>query len=295
MRVRRLTWSTLLSASALMMPLSAGAVEFTCWDPGGVGSANAAAEYWTPERIAAAIPEREMIGTLPTDGFPSDGEGILVGDAERAPIGEAPYKFGGQLLYTRGGDDYTASAQFVADANIVIGAAHSLWKGGMAASNIRFYQGYSNGGGTLYHVDRAAVLLRWTEVADNDPSLARSQFDYSVMRTTVASAVGKYELGIDGAHVDENVTVTGYPARLDDGEYMYRETARIVVQAGTSYDARPHPMYGGGASGGAWFVTANNVHKAVSVVSSGAPDGVFGPSFSADTADLIAIVKNGCP
>ncbi|MNL79662.1 hypothetical protein D3C87_2063140 [compost metagenome] len=67
------------------------------------------------------------------------------------------------------------------------------------------------------------------------------------------------------------------------------------MQAGTAYDAGPHPMYGGGASGGAWFVTANNVHKAVSVVSSGAPDGVYGPSFTQDTADLIAIVKNGCP
>ncbi len=295
MRVTRLTWSMLLSASTLMMPLSAWAVEFTCWDPGGVASTNAAADYWTAERIAAAIPDGETIRTLPTDGFSRGREDILPSDAERAPIGEAPYKFGGQLLYTRGGNDYTASAQFVADANIVVGAAHSLWKGGMAASNIRFYQGYSNGGGTLYRIDKAAVLLRWTEVADNNPSLARSQFDYSVMRTTVASAVGKYELGIDGAHVDDNVTITGYPARLDGGEYMYRETARITVQAGTAYDARPHPMYGGGASGGAWFVTADNLHKAVSVVSSGAPDGVYGPSFTQDTADLIAIVKNGCP
>jgi hypothetical protein len=285
----------LLSASALMTPLSAGAVDFTCWSPGGAVLATAVAEYWTPERIAAATPDGEAIRTPPTGGFSPQREDILVSDAERAPINEAPYKFGGQLLYTRGGHDYTASAQFVADANIVMGAAHSLWKGGMAASNIRFYQEYSNGGGTLYLMDKAAVLSRWTEVADNDPSLARSQFDYSVMRTTAASAVGKYELGIDGAHVDDNVTITGYPGRLDGGEYMYRETARITVQAGTAYDARPHPMYGGGASGGAWFVTADNVHKAVSVVSSGAPDGVYGPSFTQDTADLIAIVKNGCP
>lgn len=295
MRVTRWTWSALLSASALMMPLSAGAVDFTCWNPAGAGLASAREEYWTPERIAAAIPDGEMLPILPTDGFRSDREGNLVGDAEQAPIGEAPYKYGGQLVYTRGGQDYTASAQFVADANIVIGAAHSLWKGGLAASNIRFYQGYSGGGGTLYRMDRAAVLLRWTEIADNPPSLAKSQFDYSVMRTTVASAVGKYELAIDGARVDDDVTVTGYPARLGGGEYMYRETARITVQAGTAYDARPHPMYGGGASGGAWFVTADNVHKAVSVVSSGAPDRVYGPSFTQDTADLIAIVKNGCP
>ncbi|CAN7245682.1 hypothetical protein [Neorhizobium sp. LjRoot104] len=295
MRMRRWTWAALVSASAMMMPLGAGAVEFTCWNPGGADLVAGAAEYWTPERIANAIPDGEMLQTPPTAWSRSDREDGLVGDAERAPIGEAPYKYGGKLVYTRGGHDYSASAQFVADANIVIGAAHSLWKGGLAASNIRFYQGYSNGGGTLYHMDRAAVLLRWTEIADNPPSLASSQFDYSVMRTTAASAVGKYELAIDGAHVDDDVTITGYPGRLEGGNYMYRETARITVQAGTAYDARPHPMYGGGASGGAWFVTADNVHKAVSVVSNGAPDHVYGPSFTQDTADLIAIVKNGCP
>lgn len=294
MRMRRWTWSMLLSASALMMPFSAGAVEFTCWNPGGAGLVAGAAEYWTPERIANAIPFGE---TIPPGegGFPGQLRNLKDSEAERAPIDEVPYKFGGKLLFTLGGIGYQASAQFVADDRIVMGAAHSAWGNGNQATNIRFYQGYAGGGGTLYHIDRVAVLLRWTEVAGNPPSLARSQFDYSVMRTTAASAVGKYELGIAGAGVGEDVTITGYPSRLDGGAYMYRETARIAAQAGTAYDARPHPMYGGGASGGAWFVTADNVHKAVSVVSSGAPDGVYGPSFTQDTADLVTIVKNGCP
>lgn len=294
MRVTRLTWSMLLSASALMTPLSAGAVDFTCWSPGGAMLAGAAGGYWTAERIANAIPFGETIGRG-EGGLSEQRRGLKDTEAERAPINEAPYKFGGKLLFTLGGIDYEASAQFVGDDRIVMGAAHSAWGNGNQATNIRFYQGYADGGGTLYQIDRVAVLLRWTEVSGNPPSMARSQFDYSVMRTTQASAVGKYELGIAGAGAGDDVTVTGYPGRLDGGEYMYRETARIAVQAGTAYDAGPHPMYGGGASGGAWFVTANNVHKAVSVVSSGAPDGVYGPSFTQDTADLIAIVKNGCP
>src|SRR5690606_660164 len=126
---------------------------------------------------------------------------------------------------------------FVADDKIVIGAAHSLWKGGNAATNIRFVQGYHGGGGTSYDIDLAAVLTEWTRVADNDPSLSRSQYDYSVMRTTEASAVGRYDLGSAG--VDDAVTVTGYPGRLDGGEYMYREVATILVKAGNAFDARP--------------------------------------------------------
>lgn len=292
MDMRKMTVTTLLSLTALTMPFGAEAVEFTCWNPSGARSLAEVRDYWTPERIAAAAPDGETAvpdrGVLPEKLKELD-------DTERAPIGDAPYKFGGKLFYTRDGNDYSASAQFVAENNIVIGAAHSLWKGGSQATNIAFHQGYANGGGTVYAIDRAAVLLRWTEVADNPPSLARSQYDYSVMRTMANSAVGKYDLGIDAAHVDDDVTVTGYPGRLEGGAYMYRETARITVQAGTAFDARPHPMYGGGASGGAWFVSDGAAFKAVSVVSSGAADGVYGPSFTQDTADLIATVKNGCP
>ncbi|MFB9951175.1 hypothetical protein ACFFP0_20200 [Rhizobium puerariae] len=292
MDIRSVTVSTLLSLTALTMPFGAEAVEFTCWDPGGAASVNALNRYWTPERIANAIPEGETVepdrGPLPQDLKRLD-------ETERAPIDEAPYKFGGKLLYTRGGDDYKASAQFVKENNIIIGAAHSLWKSGSQAVNVTFQQGYANGGGTLFAIDRAAVLLRWTEISDDPPSLAKSQYDYSVMRTTAASAVGKYELGIDAAQVGEDVTVAGYPVRLEGGEYMYRETARIMAQAGTAYDARPHPMYGGGASGGAWFVSENAIHKAVSVVSAGSPDGVYGPSFTQATAELVETVKNGCP
>ena len=74
---------------------------------------------------------------------------------------------------------------------------------------------------------------------------------------------------------------------------MYEETATINVKANNALNAVPHPMYGGGASGGAWFLSADNT-KAVAVVSGGAPDHVFGAGFTDQTAAMIGYVKNGC-
>ncbi|BCH60085.1 hypothetical protein GOZ78_11035 [Agrobacterium vitis] len=275
--------------TAMPAPLLAND-KVTCWGLNTKELAVAPADYWTEERMHKAISE-------PLE-LPSDQKGSgsaspqALGDAERAPINEAPYKFGGKLFYTRGGKDYKASAQFVAQDNIVIGAAHSLWYGGKEATNIRFMQGYNGGGGTRYDIDQAAVLTEWTKVAGEDPSAKKSQYDYSVMRTKTASAVGRYDLGT--AKVNAAVTITGYPGRLEDGNYMYREGATILAQAGTSFEARPHPMSGGGASGGAWFIGDSGSFKAVSVVASGTSDYVRGPVFTDDTTDMIAYVKGGC-
>lgn len=262
--------------------------DFTCWAPASNVLAQVGPDYWTEERLRNAIPE--------TPGVPADGPHLggtyKLGDAERAPIDTAPYKFGGKLFYTRDGKDYKASAQFVAANNIVIGAAHSLWKDGKAATNIRLVQGYSNGGGTSYEIDLAAVLTAWTAVADNPPSLSRSQYDYSVMRTTEPTTVGRYDLGAVG--LDAPVTVTGYPGRMEGGEYMYREEGTIVLKAGDAYQSMPHPMYGGGASGGAWFVGDSEPYKAVSVVSSGSEDLVYGPAFTQKTQEMIDYVSGGC-
>lgn len=280
-----------LTAGVALGPVAALANDsVTCWAPNSKLLATDVSDYWTQERMDNSVVEPEQ---APGDMMSFELQAPpALGAAERAPIADAPYKFGGKLFYTRGGVDYNASAQFVADDNILIGAAHSLWKGTDAATRIRFVQGYSNGGGTTYDIDMAAVLTEWTRISTQEPSMGKSQFDYSVMRTTKPSAVGRYDLGETG--VDAEVTITGYPGRLEGGAYMYRETARILVKAGNSYDARPHPMFGGGASGGAWFIGSSEPYKAVSVVSAGDADGVYGPAFTKDTADMVAYVKGGC-
>jgi hypothetical protein len=285
-----------IAALAVVMPtLTTASVaetaDYTCWNPSGTQMTAAPADYWTAERLADAVPDGESLP--PGNGHASPQlKGLLGAEADRAPIDQAPYKYGGKLFFTRGGIDYSASAQFVADDNIVLAAGHSMWKNG-SASNIRFYPGYAGAPVPFHTIDKAAVLTAWLPVAEDPPSLGRSQYDYSMLRTTTPSTVGKYQLGINTANLDDDVTITGYPGRLEGGEYMYRETARIFVKAGDAFDAQPHPMYGGGASGGAWFLPTDTT-KVVSVVSGGAPDHVYGASFTDVTTAMVAYVKGGC-
>jgi V8-like Glu-specific endopeptidase len=290
MRDMAMKAALIVSASWMTVPADANADDtFTCWAP-TTAQLIFATDYWTPDRMKRARPDGETIerATSPK----SKNDQLTSGDAERAPVDQAPYKYGGKLFYTRGGDDYEASAQFFVEDNILIGAAHSLWKDGNQATNIAFFQGYSGGGGTRYDIDKAAVLTHWTEIAGSPVSLGKSQFDYAAMRTTKPSAVGKYLAG--SAAVDDTATITGYPGRLEQGAYMYEEEARIVVSVGSAFEAQPHPMYGGGASGGAWFVAAKDAGKAVAVVSAGDDEGVYGASFTDVTTAMVAYVKGGC-
>ncbi|TPP10596.1 hypothetical protein [Rhizobium glycinendophyticum] len=168
--------STALLTGQLIAPVTLMANDdFTYWAVSDDILQAATLDYWTQERRQKAIAAQTNVST----GRASLGIGrrSMLNDAETAPIGEAPYKFGGKLFYTRDGIDYEASAQFAAADNIVIGAAHGLWMDNKVASNILFVQGYDNGGGVDYPIDVAAVLTEWTRVASNPPSLQVDQYD----------------------------------------------------------------------------------------------------------------------
>lgn len=284
---------TVFSMAALLAGIvcaqsgEAADARFTCWSP-GAKTLMATANYWTPARMAAAKPDgHDMPDPVQKD------KTKLLGDAERAPVTTAPYSYGGKLFFTRGGSDFAASAQFVEDQSIIMGAAHSLWRPGAQATNITFVLGYDNGGGTSFSVDQAAVLTQWTTVAGDPPTASNAQYDYSIMRVTSQTSEGAfYTLG--GALLGNNVTVTGYPGRLEGGKYMYNEPGKIEVIVGKSYESQPHPMYGGGASGGAWFTGSAAPYTIVSVVSNGNAYSVLGAEFTKDTADMVTYVKGGC-
>jgi V8-like Glu-specific endopeptidase len=282
----------LLSAAAVAIPhMAAAEVPLTCWIPAQEGLSASILAYWTPERMVKARPDDSILDA--PEFFGAERKKLKEGEPDRAPIKEAPYKFGGMLFYTRNDIDYGASAQFVADDNIVIGAAHSIWKNGKMAKNIVFTQGYSAGGGEAYEVDLAAVLQHWTVISENPVSPEKSQFDYSVMRTKEPSKVGKYALVVSGAKPGEEVTATGYPDTKEEGEYMYRETEKVYARDGDTNEVRPFLMSGDGASGGAWFLKQDQ-SKAVGVLSVSSMERAYGPSFTDDTVEMVQKVKTGC-
>jgi hypothetical protein len=271
---------------AIALPAHGADDRFLCWEPNTALMA-ADIEYWTPERRAAAV--NEVFGLVnPPDRAAADAP--MVAPA-RADVAVAPFSYGGKLFYTRGGQDFQASAQFVAMDNTVLAAAHSMYKGGNQATNITFYRAYDGGGGTQFEIDNAAVLAAWPDVADDPPSPQRSAFDYAVLKTRTDSAVGKFALGKDAAFTD--VTLIGYPAALDNGARMYRQPSQRIATIGDAFQAAPNQLTQG-ASGGAWFTGDAAPFTAVSSISSGGGGNVYGPVFKDLTEDLFAYVAGGC-
>jgi hypothetical protein len=129
MNIRRIAALVAVAIPALMNSSVAKTADYTCWNPSGTQMTAAPADYWTAERLANAVPDGESLPPETGNVIPQL-KGLVGAVAERAPVDQAPYKYGGKLFFTRGGIDYSASAQFVADDNIVLAAGHSMWKNG---------------------------------------------------------------------------------------------------------------------------------------------------------------------
>ncbi|WP_425088424.1 hypothetical protein [Stappia sp.] len=277
-----------VAAGALVSGSSVWAADdrFVCWDPTPAQLA-ADAEYWTPERRAAAVPETFGLTTPPAAGE----LGAPMVAPSRADVTVAPFSYGGKLFYTRGGQDYSASAQFLARDNTLLAAAHSMYKGGNQATNVTFYRAYDAGGGTKFDIQNVAVLAGWPGVADDPPSPQRSALDYAILKTSEDGDAGKFALGTDADFTD--VTLIGYPAAQENGARMYKQPSERVATIGNAFQAEPNDLTQG-ASGGAWFIGAEAPYTAVSSISSGGGGIVYGPVFKDLTQDLVDYVAGGC-
>ena len=274
---------------ALAIPVAAHDT-FVCWAPKTTTPALTASvtDYWTDERQKQAIPLFD--GTPPKGGRKADD----LEAAQPADVTKDPYKRGGKLYFSMAGHDYVASAQFV-DDRILLTAAHAIWKGADASTNIIFKRAYNGGGGTIFTVDLAAVLRTWVPISADRPSAARSNNDYAVLRVTKDSDGGKFAIARSTDFL--SAVMMGYPAALQGGQYMYSQPVSNLVGltasglVGVPFNLSP------GASGGAWFIDdASLGYPLVSVVSSfWGENAVTGPMMTTTTTDMIAYVKGGCP
>ncbi|MCA1244802.1 hypothetical protein LC092_20345 [Stappia stellulata] len=277
-----------VAAGALVSGSSVWAADdrFVCWDPTPAQLA-ADAEYWTPERRAAAVPETFGLTTPPAAG---QLQAPMVASS-KADVSVAPFSYGGKLFYTRGGNDYSASAQFVAKDNTLLAAAHSMYRGGNQATNVTFYRAYDDGGGTKFDIQRVGVLEVWPGEGPLEPSPEVSALDYAVLKTSADSDAGKFALGKNADFTD--VTLIGYPDAKDGGAHMYKQPSERVATIGAAFQAEPNDLTQG-ASGGAWFIGAEAPYTAVSSISWGEDGKVYGPVFKDLTQDLVDYVAGGC-
>lgn len=103
---------------------------------------DSALEYWTEERMENAIPADSI---LPA-GVQLNSQSKSL-EVKEADIGKEPFSAGGRFFFTRGGKDYSTTAQFCTHKQLMLTAVISFYDydTGAWSSNMVFCQGYKDG------------------------------------------------------------------------------------------------------------------------------------------------------
>lgn len=229
--------------------------------------------YWTPERLASALPADEAEAAFRgTDaGTPAPApEPVIRHATATAPAHQAAAQRAvllnesitvGKIFYTSSTDgrDYYCSASVINSTarNMVFTAAHCLHDGPgrtWHTANWIFAPSYRNGA-------RPYGTWTWTTLAVPTGwiNTRERQYDVGVALVTasqrIVDVVGGNGL-LTGGGRSYHYDIFGYPSNRDGGEVQW-------VCSGTSYDAGSNRIqmncsWGGGSSGGPWYYSYND-------------------------------------
>ncbi|MEE2570726.1 hypothetical protein V1638_15170 [Pseudarthrobacter sp. J64] len=273
-----------LSTAALLALCSAGAATAA---PGGnqepsvtsttVENTAAVADYWTPERMKAAIPgdvlaakavERSRGAAGGTAAVEKGANTKIEGKAVRGkPVlhaSENPVSHIGKVFFTLGGQNYVCSGNSVTSTNesTVSTAGHCLNEGpGAFATNFTFVPAYLNG---------AAPYGKWVARSLHTTTAwsANGNIQYDTGFAVVAPLNGQTlsdTVGASGVQFNAARGLTykayGYPAASPfDGQSLKScsgTATNDTVNPGGTTQGIPCDMTGG-SSGGPWFIGTNS-------------------------------------
>jgi hypothetical protein len=246
-------------------------------------------EFWTPERIAAAVPRDLVVdgrfapGTLAKpdgvgngNGGGKKGGGGDTGDTSTAVTGATWNSAGtvksttGKVLFTLGFTYYVCSGTVVDDGadagSLVLTAGHCVFDeaSNTWATNWMFIPDFASGGdlltcaGTRYGcwtAEAYSTTLAWTNGDLN------ADYAFAVMRlggldgaTELDIAVGSQAIAFNQAHPTD-VYAFGYPhaSPYDGNDLVYCAGTDAPDTWGGSDDYGLHCDMTGGSSGGAWY------------------------------------------
>lgn len=311
-RTRSLAASLLsLSAAALLALVGAGTASAAPAAPADntapvVASAKVdstgAAEYWTPDRMRAAIPGDALAGATPQRlTTPSDavakGKNTKVKPSNASKANSSSPKFAreadtvdhiGKVFFTMAGANYVCSGNAVASANksTVATAGHCVNQGpGAFATNFIFVPAYDNGD---------EPYGRWTARDLHTTPQWKNQGDiafdtgFAVMNLNAEGKALTDVVGGSGVEfsADRGVQYTsyGYPAAAPyDGEQLW------TCKGKASNDTK-HPEFNtqgipctmtGGSSGGPWLL-GNGLQNSINSYGYNDSNVMYGPYWGAD-------------
>lgn len=258
-------------------------------------------QYWTPERMLAALPAEQLLGhrvamDRSTSAAPARG-----GSVKRAAVRRTrrfPKRTHGKVFFSQGFLDYVCSATAVEAENrsLVWTAGHCVYEPGMLgggfAENWMFVPAYKDGSAPFgeWPARRLYTTPGWRNAAfigtldDYDP---RWDLGAAVVAPSdgrdLETAVGARRVAFNRSR-DQIYRAFGYPAEQPpaefDGETMFRCTS--PYRGADKSLGSPSPMriscdMTGGSSGGGWVTKRGRVLSVVSYGYAGDSDSLYGP------------------
>ena len=263
--------------------------------------------YWTPERMARAVPGGTRVEAMAKPTKPGGGSGGSGGTVALTDVGPttqpAPTegRTVGKVFFSLGGRNYVCSGSVVASGSdsLVLTAGHCLHEGRGGsrgfASNFLFVPGYSGGN---------APYEKWASVSLHTTSAWASSGDFvydvgfaKVERrsTTLEARVGGYGIDFGRASAGTATTSWGYPAAGDYTGETLETCAGPTRTDPYGRDTQGIPCgLTGGSSGGPWINGGNGLaHSVNSYKYTSGPytTHMFGPYFTETARSLYNAVQ----
>ncbi len=282
-----------LVSGAKAMPVSEGSGV----DRWVVPKAQLAGDYWTADRMKAALPGDSLvagkIGSSIVGATAAATERTVTGQLAQPKaaglVPERPVSHIGKVFFTLGGSNYVCSGNSVAAANksTVSTAGHCLNEGpGAFATQFTFVPAYENGN---------APYGKWTAIELYAPTQWTTGGDlkYDTGFAVVASKNGSTlsdTVGSSGVAFNQarglNYTLYGYPAAPPfTGETLQSCSGKAGQDTTGTTGAQQVPCdMTGGSSGGPWFIGNGSTGIQNSINSFGyviQPNAMYGPYWGA--------------
>ncbi|WP_133740706.1 trypsin-like serine peptidase [Actinorugispora endophytica] len=260
-------------------------------------------DYWTPERMASAVPRGSLLGGVVDALPPLPPLSGASPETQGAPVPTSTgrrWTGGGRVVATTGrvflrmdGGDYTCSASVVDAENrdTVLTAGHCLKDGrGSWADNWMFVPGYDNGVEPYgrYPARKLVVSPRWSRGADDSYDFGFAVLDTDRSGGHVADRTGTQRI-VFSDRVADRVYSFGYPSVSPyRGRHLHYCSGPTTPDRNGTAGAGMRCEMTQGSSGGPWFADfdagagTGTITSVVSFKYANDPDVQYGPRLGAE-------------
>ncbi|CAF1102994.1 unnamed protein product [Adineta steineri] len=261
------------------------------------------ADYWTPERMASAVPMHPILTTKEITPFVNvdENRGVerILTEGVEAPNARAENdpSAAGRIFFSMNKLNYVCSGSCTTANNraSIITAGHCVFNntGKIWAENLVYVPNYHQTAAPhgKFVARKMATKQLWKDKGDYNHDVAIVTVNANDEGTLVQDQAGAFGIVLDAAKAGAT-NCYGFPMNIGSGEYMSNcignTRAASILFLSSFKGIQIQCGMGGGASGGPWlrnYNTATKIGHQCSLTSFGhsfAPGYVNGPSFNND-------------